>query len=93
VIKDVVMVGGYQEAEVDSVADWSDSVPLPSAVAHGFRVYDAPWLRLSEKRIGWRSRQREDLLGISPGNIDTRSPVVDPNWVDCDACGCAGSNG
>ncbi len=42
VLKDVMMLGGYQEAEMDFVADNPGPyvVSLSSATAHGFRVHD-----------------------------------------------------
>ena len=41
VIKDVVMLGGFQEVEFDFVADnpGHDAISLPPATAHGFRVH------------------------------------------------------
>ena len=43
VLKDVVMVGGYQETEIDFTADnpGTDPVPLPPATAHGLRFHVA----------------------------------------------------
>ena len=48
VIKDVVMLGGFQELEVDFVADnpGPNAVSLPSAAAHGFRLHGAVRLRV-----------------------------------------------
>jgi FtsP/CotA-like multicopper oxidase with cupredoxin domain len=39
VMKDVVMLGGYQEIEVRGRQSRTDPVPLPSAAAHGFRLH------------------------------------------------------
>ena len=49
ILKDVVMLGGYQEASVDFVADKSgaDPISLPPAVAHGFWVHDSFRLRVN----------------------------------------------
>jgi len=41
ILKDVVMLGGYQEAEVDFVADNPDPFPLSPATAYGLRFHDA----------------------------------------------------
>jgi len=42
VMKDVVMVGGYQEVEVEFTADnpGLTFVPLPSTIAHGLWLHD-----------------------------------------------------
>ena len=42
ILKDVAMIGGYQEAEINTIADKPriDAIPLPPATAHGFRVHD-----------------------------------------------------
>jgi len=49
VLKDVMMLGGYQEAEVDFVADnpGHDSISLSSAAAHGFWLHDPLRLRVN----------------------------------------------
>jgi FtsP/CotA-like multicopper oxidase with cupredoxin domain len=41
-MKDVLMLGGYQEAEIDFVADnpRDDSLPLSSAAPYGLRAHD-----------------------------------------------------
>jgi hypothetical protein len=43
ILKDVLMLGGYQEAEVDFIADnpGPDTLPLPPATTYGLRVHDA----------------------------------------------------
>ena len=48
-LKDVVMLGGYQEAEDRLCRRQSraDAVPLPPATAHGFRVHDPVRLRVN----------------------------------------------
>ena len=48
VMKDVVMVGGYQEAggRFRGQQSRADVVSLPSAAAYGLRVYDAVRLRM-----------------------------------------------
>jgi FtsP/CotA-like multicopper oxidase with cupredoxin domain len=53
VLKDVVMLGGYQGAEVDFVADNPGLTlfPLPPTVTHGLRLHDSLRLRLSEKIV------------------------------------------
>ena len=53
IMKDVVMLGGYQQVEVDFVADnpGLNAVPLSSTAAHGFRVHGAVRLRLDSSLL------------------------------------------
>ena len=43
IMKDVFMLGGYQEAEVDFVADnpGYSLFPLPPAASYGLRIHDS----------------------------------------------------
>ena len=54
VIKDVVMLGGFQELEFDFVADnrGADALPLSSAAPHGFWVHGALQLCISNSDHG-----------------------------------------
>jgi hypothetical protein len=49
VIKDMVMLGGYQEVEFDFFTDKQERTlyPLSPAAAYGFRFYDALQLRMT----------------------------------------------
>ena len=49
VMKDVVMLGGFQELEFDFVGRQSraDALSLPPAAAHGFRLHGALQVRVS----------------------------------------------
>ena len=62
VIKDVVMLGGFQEAEFDFVADnpGADAVSLSPAAAHGFRIHGAVRLRMIGDAPGWERGWRRE---------------------------------
>jgi FtsP/CotA-like multicopper oxidase with cupredoxin domain len=62
VIKDVVMLGGFQEAEIDFVADNPGDTlfHLSPAIAHGFRLHGALSVRLNR----WPS----SLIASAPGH-------------------------
>jgi hypothetical protein len=52
-MKDVVMLGGYQEAEIHFIADnpGADAFPLSSATPHGLRLYDVVRLQVNNPAI------------------------------------------
>ena len=58
VIKDVVMLGGFPGTRIRLRGRQSraDALPLPSAIAHGFRVHGALQLRVSEEAHDDRTR-------------------------------------
>jgi len=51
ILKDVVMLGGYKEAEIDFIADKprTDAIPMPPATAHGFRLHDTIRLCMNDR--------------------------------------------
>ena len=54
VMKDVVMLGGFQELELDFVAEqsWADAFSLSSATPYGLWLHDALQIRLTFPRFG-----------------------------------------